>query len=436
MFERKFNYTSMILIGIIFIIIGISFIFGQIKTWNWVYKVFLFGLTSISLIRICNLIISFRKISSKFRYLSELLLWIILLVLCIKFPIIFSIILPRIIGIWIFAHAIVKMIEINIKFRDKLPNRIRPTIYLFWNLFLSFILIFDPMNHKTIVSIFVGIYFIIYGLNSILTFIREVAPQHTTKEWNEIIQLAVPPYIAAIIPVRLMKTFLDKNREELIAEAFKNCKNEIPIDLEILVHLAPTGPAKFGHMDMMYNGIAISYGCYDPHTRKLFGTMGDGVVIVAPRNSYIKNCLENEEKILVSFGLKLNTKQKKILNDRIESTFKNMKIFYSDEERKRMGLEVKGKCDDYISRVSRTSPGSHFYKFKEGKFKTFFVLSSNCVYFTSQFLSVIGLLLHDLSGIISPGAYYDFLNKCFKSDKSFVISRTIYQKKDAELFSD
>lgn len=47
----------------------------------------------------------------------------------------------------------------------------------------------------------------------------------------------------------------------------------------------------------------------------------------------------------------------------------------------------------------------------------------------ANILSVIGLNLFDLSGIISPGAYYDFLNKQFKSHKGFVISRRLYRKK-------
>jgi len=54
----------------------------------------------------------------------------------------------------------------------------------------------------------------------------------------------------------------------------------------------------------------------------------------------------------------------------------------------------------------------------------------------ANILSVIGLNLFDLSGIISPGAYYDFLNKQFKSHKGFVISRRLYRKKDAEAFKE
>ena len=77
---------------------------------------------------------------------------------------------------------------------------------------------------------------------------------------------------------------------------------DIPVDMEVLIHLAPSGPAMFGHADVVYRGLVISYGCYDPHNRHLFGTLGDGVVIIAPKDTYIRNCLENENKTLIGFG--------------------------------------------------------------------------------------------------------------------------------------
>ncbi|MDE6195332.1 MAG: hypothetical protein K2F55_00510, partial [Erysipelotrichaceae bacterium] len=78
----------------------------------------------------------------------------------------------------------------------------------------------------------------------------------------------------------------------------------------------------------------------------------------------------------------------------------------------------------------RKVPHAKYYKFHDKRFKTFFVLSSNCVYFASQVLNKIGLNLVDLSGVVSPGSYFDFLNNQFKSDRGFVISRKIYRKND------
>ena len=34
-----------------------------------------------------------------------------------------------------------------------------------------------------------------------------------------------------------------------------------------------------GHVDICYQGQVISYGSYDPHSERLFGTIGDGVYL-------------------------------------------------------------------------------------------------------------------------------------------------------------
>ena len=104
-----------------------------------------------------------------------------------------------------------------------------------------------------------------------------------------------------------------------------------------------------GHADLIYRGFVISYGCYDPHNRHLFGTMGDGVVLMADRNPYIYNCLKNENKTLISFGIALDEEQKKRLNDRLLEVFGTFEDFYSDEDLKRKGLPYQGPCDDSVS---------------------------------------------------------------------------------------
>lgn len=429
MFEENFNYFTKTLSGIIFIVIGFCFIFHQNITWNILNAIFMVGITIISILRIINVSISFSKIEKKAGYFGELFMWIMLLIICVNVPRIFILLLPRIIGIWIFIHAIVKLIVLWIKLRDHLTQIIKSFVLLVWDLFLSIILIFNPFRHWLIVSVFIGVYFIIHGMGALLEVVRELLPKNKVDIWDKKIRLAVPPYIAAMIPLTLIKFLLEDDQDKQIKDEFDKRKASLPTDLEILIHLAPSGPAKFGHMDMIYQNQAISYGCYDPHNRKLCGTLGDGVVIIAPRNTYIQNCIENENKVLVSFGLVLNKEQKEKLDRKLIDIFQQMTLFYSDEERKRNHLPYDGECDDYISRVTRTSPNSHFYKFEKGKFKTFFVLSTNCVYFISHLLSVLGLLLYDLSGIVSPGAYFDFLNNRFKSDKSFVVSRKVYRKK-------
>lgn len=421
--------------GIFFCILGFSFIFDSITTWNWLYATFVIGVAIVGVIRLFNLIVNFRKVEHRFRQLIDIIVWIVAVSICLSFPMTFFMMLPRVIGCWILLHAIVKIIVLWIKHHDHLPIPIHSCIYLVGDLIMSFILIVSPASYEGIISFFMGMYFLIYGGNSLLDFIREVLPQGSGEHLDNQIQLSVPPFMSVIIPPHLMRSLLSKDKEDQIKNQFEAIKGDIPVDMEVLIHLAPSGPAMLGHADLIYRGYAFSYGCYDPHNRHLFGTMGDGVVIIAKKDTYMRNCLENENKMLISFGISLNEEQKKRLNDRMVEVFSGFVDFHSDEELRRMHLPYQGACDDYISRVTRTSPDSHFYKIKEGKLKTFFVVSSNCVYFLSTIISSIGLHLVDLSGIISPGAYYDFLNRQFKSSKGFVVSRKLYRKKDAKQFA-
>lgn len=434
MLKKHFNYFSMLSTGLFFFILGISFIFGKFSPWNWLYITLIIGVSIIGVLRIANFIMNFRRLKRRFSMFLDVILWIIGIILSLSNAPLFYFLFPRLVGGWISLHAIVKTIKIYIKIKDHLSGWMHSFIFLIGDVVMATILFLAPYRYLFLVDLSVGCYFMIYGGNYVLEYLREILPAHSGATLDRKIQLAVPPFLAAIIPPTLMHMILDKDDDDQVREEFEAVKDDIPVDVEVFVHIAPSGPAMLGHVDIAYRGFLMSYGCYDPHQRRLVGTLGDGVVIVAPKDSYLYNCLVNENKVLVGFGISLNSKQKKDLNKQLLEVFEMFVDFQSDEQLKNKGLSYKGACDDYISRVTQTTPEAKFYKYKEGKLKTFFVLSSNCVFFITNILSCIGLNLVDMSGIVSPGSYFDFLNKQFKSDKSFVISRTIYTKKNAGQF--
>lgn len=50
------------------------------------------------------------------------------------------------------------------------------------------------------------------------------------------------------------------------------------------------------------------------------------------------------------------------------------------------------------------------YKFANGKFKTYFVFSTNCVLLADELLHCKELDLIPIGGIVTPGTYLEFLN--------------------------
>jgi len=435
MLKKQFNYASMFVTGLFFCVLGFSFIFETWSPWNWLYFTSIIGIAIVGLLRIMNFILNFRKMNHRFMQLLDVVVWIVLIILSLANGNLFYFLFPRLVGGWILLHAVVKTITITIKIKNHLPGWIPSLVFLCGDLIMAFVLLFMPYRFAFLENIVIGCYFLVYGGNILLDLLREVLPTNIGTDMDRKIRLAVPPFLAAVIPPTLMRTILEKDAEDQAKDDFEAIKEDIPIDLEVFVHMAPSGPAMLGHVDIAYRGFLISYGCYDPHNRHLLGTLGDGVILVAPRNEYIYNCLSNENKVMVCFGINLNEKQRQALNQRLLETFGEFEDFLCDEELKRNGEDVQGDCDDYLSRVTRNVPDAHYYKYKEGKFKTFFVLSSNCVFFITHLLGSIGLNLVDLSGIVSPGSYFDFLNKQFKSDKSFVISRTVYTKRNKDRFA-
>lgn len=434
MLKKSFNYASMAITGLFFCVLGFSFIFGSLSPWNWLYYLLVIGISIVGCLRILNVILNFRKVPHRFSLFLDVITWLIAIIISIVNADLFHFLFPRLVGGWILLHAFAKTVTIYIKITDHLPGYLHSVIFLIGDLLFAFALLFMPNQFPYMITLAIGGYFLIYGGNQLLDFVREIIPNNSGEQLDTKLRLAVPPFLAAIIPPTLMRTILNKDAEDQAREDFEVYKSSISADLEVLVHIAPSGPAMLGHVDIIYRGFLMSYGCYDPHQRRLLGTLGDGVVLISPKDEYLYNSLANENKILVDFGIALNEKQKEALNARLLEVFSELVDFESDEQLKQAGKSYLGELDDYISRVTRTCPDTRFYKYREGKFKTFFVLSSNCVFFIAHILSCIGFNLVDMSGIISPGSYFDFLNKQFKSDKSFVISRKIYTKKDANIF--
>ena len=63
---------------------------------------------------------------------------------------------------------------------------------------------------------------------------------------------------------------------------------------------------------------------------------------------------------------------------------------------------------------------------KAGKFKTYFVLNTNCVLLADTILGTSGIDILKVSGLIAPGTYYEYFEREFKRKRSKVVSKRIY----------
>ena len=88
----------------------------------------------------------------------------------------------------------------------------------------------------------------------------------------------------------------------------------------------------------------------------------------------------------------------------------------------------KEEKDSYATKLYKKTQ-AEFYRFKSGKYKTYFVLGTNCCYLVDDIIGRSGIDNLSINGIITPGTYYDYLNRQYYYKNSIVISKEIYNNK-------
>ena len=167
--------------------------------------------------------------------------------------------------------------------------------------------------------------------------------------------------------------------------------------------------------------------------------IGDGVVFTTTRDKYIPFCIEHSKKTIFAFGLKLTDRQKEKINKAIDNIFKDLvewhppyQVALDDAKKRKLKRKVnQNKYSDYASCLYHAT-NAKFYKFSKGKWKKYFVVGNNCCRLADYIVGKSGIDLLKMYGVITPGAYYEYLNREFKKKNSMVISRKIYNSKNVD----
>jgi hypothetical protein len=333
-------------------------------------------------------------------------------------------IVPIIFAIYTIGNAIVYFINFAIV---KLNTSKFGFRYFFCGLIyliVGVMVLFRPIINLGFMLNIIGIYAILLGISFITDYLQINHYYRFLK-----IRISLPSIIEAFIPLSVLQNINKEiNNEENITYEL-NKKNEKP-DLEILIHVTENGFGRLGHMDICYNGEVISFGNYDVSSYKFHDLMGTGVVFTTKKkNKYIKFCIEDTKKTLFSFGLKLTNKEKEQIDKNLAKLKDELRPWNIPEEiEKNKELYInKKKYMDYSSRIYRAIKPK-FYKFKRGKYKKFFVLGNNCVMLANRIIGKTLQKKFKFYGILTPGTYYDFLEREFMKKNSIVVSKKIYSK--------
>ena len=431
--DKLFSATNSLIIGIVLVFIGIIMIIGK----DWLYinfiNVFLIAIFVLSIKQFINYFIGKKK-DQQLNFTKSFIYLLFCLILSLFRDIPLSI-LPIIFGFYLLLNAIIKFISGLILYKNGAHGKLAEFISGFIYLFIAVPIIFSPLKNLNIVLILIGLYLTLLGTNYILDFVFFLIPNTVKKKMRRRFRISLPVFIEALIPYTVLNEInylLDKENYDK-SFVFEEKKEDVVPDLEVFVHTSSFGFNRIGHVDLYYKGKVISYGNYDGQSIHFFTMIGDGVLFTTEREKYIPFCIEHSKKTLFVFGLKLTETQKKNIDKILQKTFDNLYEWrppYLEALLQKKKIS-KNKYKDYASRLYQIT-NVKFYKFKEGRFKKYFVLGTNCCKLADNIIGKSGIDLLKMNGIITPGAYYEYLNREFQKKNSMVVSRKIYNQRNVD----
>lgn len=337
-------------------------------------------------------------------------------------------------GIYIAVMGLFRLIDFIILNANKMPGRF---VVLFNALvmgIIAFPLIREPKMFEQRAIWIAGLFCIFYGLTNLGDFIVEVLPMKQADPFKRKIRINLPIIFTSFMPRKTIghiNKLLSVEEDGVLEE--ESYKEEGIPDVEVFVHVTESGFGAMGHADLYFEGKVYCYGNYDFQSFKLFGAVGDGVFFtVDDRDQYIKFCAKATGDSIFAFGLKLTDEQKQRVRESIKELQTHMFPWQSLMEKKELGqYQSEKEPDDYASTLFKETRAS-MYKFKDTSFKAYFVMTTNCVKLVDSILRSAGVTAAMPNGLLSPGAYYDFLNRRYRLKNSIVISRQTYHH-DAEI---
>ena len=151
--------------------------------------------------------------------------------------------------------------------------------------------------------------------------------------------------------------------------------------------------------------------------------VGDGVLYFCDRDKYIDLCKRESQKTLFGYGIVLTPEMEKAVQKKL-AELKQLTIPWEPSADKIMTGD--GKEDYTYAYKIRHETDGELYKFIKSKFKSYFVLSTNCVLLADTIVGQAGTDILSPKGFIAPGTYQAYLNREFEKPNSIVVSKHVY----------
>ena len=281
--------------------------------------------------------------------------------------------------------------------------------------------IFSPATDGRQQFLFLGIYLILLGISNMRDGIFFDLDKER-KDLRRHFRVNLPVIIAAFIPFEQLERFnhfFRGTKDQELSSVYRILKGEQQADLEVLVHTSKENLfGAIGHVDICYKGKVISYGSYDPFSQKLFGTIGDGVLFKVDKDAYIDLCKKESKKTLFGYSLALTDQEREAVEKRLREIDELLEPWEPSDR------ELNGN-PTYAYKL-RHELGARLYKFKSSRFKSYFILSTNCCLLADSIVGQAGTAILNVRGIIAPGTYQNYLQYEFESANGLVVAHNVY----------
>ena len=335
-------------------------------------------------------------------------------------------ILALVIGVYQIFHASINLVTYVLYRKNKIRPRFRLLLDGLVLVFLGGTSLLSSTGNSVFQLFVLGAYFFLYGVSNIrdgFLFEEEIGKNHLKRR----VRMSLPIVLAALIPARTLakiNKFMQENADEREDIHLGMVKSGKTAELEIFVHTAETSLfSAIGHVDICYQGRVISYGNYDPSSETLFGMVGDGVLYFCDRDKYIDLCKRESQKTLFGYGIDLTPEMEEAVQEKL-AELKQLTIPWEPSADKIMTGD--GKEDYTYAYKIRHETDGELYKFIKSKFKSYFVLSTNCVLLADTIVGQAGTDILSPKGFIAPGTYQAYLNREFEKPNSIVVSKHVY----------
>lgn len=419
MIEKYYERVSSFVMGMLFIILSIILFVGK----NYLYRSMVQVVILVLFIRSFLEMVKFflRKLDKRGKQ-SVFVSCLFHLGACLVFiliPNLFYGIVPLLFGVYLLIIGLAQFVMCLLEIKN--GEFIQISQFLVGVIYLGIAI---PIMESPVIKIdtFVrclAVYTGLLGLYYVYDFVMQVVPVRDKNKLKRRIRITLPKIVEAIIPYSVMVE-INRNLEVKKTGSYSFEKEEQRKDLNILIHTSNRGFNRMGHIDICFDGCVISYGNYDEGSRKWHDFFGDGVLFTTNNKAdYINFCIDNSKKTVFDFGISLTDSQKSRVRTRIDELFANtINWNYLEDKKYNHGKSYAAKLH------KRTN--AKFYKFKKGKYRTYFVLGTNCCYLADDIVGKSGMDILSINGIITPGTYYDYLNRELMRKRSNVISKDIY----------